>query len=158
MTADPGRGPQARSSDAVIRPVEAGDWEGWRAQWEGYLSFYRHGLPEATTRVTFDRLCDRVDGMFGFVATDGAEIVGLVHALTHPSTWSASTYCYLEDLFVAPAARGSGVARRLIEVVATEAKARGAERVYWHTQEFNGPARSLYDTVARRTSFVVYER
>ena len=34
---------------------------------------------------------------------------------------------------------------------------RGAGRLYWHTQEYNGRARSLYDQVARPTSFVVYE-
>jgi len=34
---------------------------------------------------------------------------------------------------------------------------RGAGRLYWHTQEYNGRARSLYDQVAHLTSFVVYE-
>ena len=34
---------------------------------------------------------------------------------------------------------------------------RGAERVYWHTQQYNGAARSLYDTVGNLTSFIVYE-
>jgi hypothetical protein len=34
---------------------------------------------------------------------------------------------------------------------------RGAGRLYWHTQEYNGRARSLYDQVARVTSFIVYE-
>ena len=38
------------------------------------------------------------------------------------------------------------------------ADAHRAERVYWHTQEYNAPARSLYDQVGRRTSFVMYER
>ncbi len=35
--------------------------------------------------------------------------------------------------------------------------ARGADRVYWHTQQYNGRARSLYDQVGHPTSFVVYE-
>jgi hypothetical protein len=34
----------------------------------------------------------------------------------------------------------------------------GAAKVYWLTQEYNAPARSLYDTLGHRTSFVVYER
>jgi len=42
--------------------------------------------------------------------------------------------------------------------VAQAAKAQGADRLYWHTQEFNGAARSLYDTLAARTSFIVYQR
>jgi len=142
----------------VIRPIATGDWERWQPLWAGYLHFYREALPEDTTKLTFDRLCDNADGMFGYVAMSGDDLTGLVHALVHPSTWSAACYCYLEDLFVAPAARGTGTARALIEAVAEQAAIRGAERVYWHTQEFNGPARSLYDRVARRTSFVVYQR
>ena len=33
-----------------------------------------------------------------------------------------------------------------------------ADTVYWHTQEFNADGRALYDTLARRTSFIVYQR
>jgi hypothetical protein len=52
-------------------------------------------------------------------------------------------------------ARGD-VARRLVEAVFAFADRFGPASVYWLTQEYNGPARSLYDTVAHRTSFVVY--
>ena len=111
------------------------------------------------TRTTFRRLREGEDGFFGLVAAgaDG-QLVGLAHAIFHPSTWTESTYCYLEDLFVARSGRGSGVARGLIEGVYAEADRRGAASVYWHTQAFNAPARSLYDQVGRPTSFVVYER
>jgi GNAT superfamily N-acetyltransferase len=126
--------------------------------WEGYLHFYRKELAEQVTLQTFERLCEQTNGMFGIVAERGDELVGLAHGLLHPSTWSVAPTCYLEDLFVAPAARGTGAARTLIEAVAGEAARRGAEKIYWHTQEFNGPARSLYDQVASRVSFVIYER
>jgi GNAT superfamily N-acetyltransferase len=127
----------------VIRPVVAADWSGWEALWEGYLRFYREVLSNDVSRATFDRLCEQRDGLFGFVAegVDGA-LAGLVNALTHPSTWTTESYCYLEDLFVDPSSRGAGTARELIEAVGAEARARGAVKVYWHTQEFNGPARS----------------
>jgi GNAT superfamily N-acetyltransferase len=75
----------------------------------------------------------------------------------HPTTWSKRPYCYLEDLFVAPAARGSDLGRSLLEHAKGASVERGAGRLYWHTQEYNGRARSLYDQVARPTSFVVYE-
>ena len=142
----------------TIRPVADEDWDGWKPLWDGYLDFYREHLDEATSRFTFDRLCKREDGLFGFVADSGGEIQGLVNALVHPSTWTKSCYCYLEDLFVAHDSRGSRIARELIEAVSTEASVRGAAHVYWHTQQFNGAARSLYDQIARLTSFVVYER
>ena len=50
------------------------------------------------------------------------------------------------------------MARRLVEAVYAAADAGGASTVYWHTQEFNAEARALYDTLARRTSFIVYQR
>jgi GNAT superfamily N-acetyltransferase len=141
-----------------IRPVAQEDWEDWKPLWEGYLAFYREQLDEATSRFTFDRLCNRQDGMFGFVAEADTGLLGLVNALVHPSTWTTGCYCYLEDLFVSRESRGSHVARELIEAVSAEATVRGAAHVYWHTQQFNGAARSLYDQVAKLTSFVVYER
>jgi GNAT superfamily N-acetyltransferase len=141
----------------AIRPLAESDWDGWKPLWDGYLAFYREHLDDETTHNTFNRLCKREDGMFAFVADSGEQILGIVHALVHPSTWTKNCYCYLEDLFVSRDARGGHIARELIEAVTTEASARGAAHVYWHTQEFNGAARSLYDQVAKLTSFRVYE-
>lgn len=149
--------PPADPPAGVIRPIAEGDFARWLPLWKGYLRFYRTELAEDVTRATFERLC-AADGMFGFVFESGDELVGLVHALLHPTTWSRAPACYLEDLFVAPAGRGSGAARALVEAVTAEAVRRGAAKVYWLTQEFNGPARSLYDQMATRVSFVVYER
>ena len=92
------------------------------------------------------------------MAADGRELLGFATYLFHRSSWSMQPYCYLEDLFVAPAARGRGVARKLVGAVYAAADAVGASNVYWHTQEFNADARALYDTLARRTSFIVYQR
>jgi GNAT superfamily N-acetyltransferase len=144
----------------MIRPLQRSDRAGWEELWRGYLRFYRSELDPAVTDATFERLCARSDGMLGLIAVPdgGGAPVGLAHVVLHPSTWSAGSYAYLEDLYVSSAARGSGVARALIEAVYAEADAAGADRVYWHTQEFNAPARSLYDQVAQRTSFIVYQR
>jgi GNAT superfamily N-acetyltransferase len=141
-----------------IRRLEPGDWSTWKVLWQAYLDFYREQLPDELTAATFARLCADDGDLVGLVAADRKnEPVGIAHLVFHPSTWSATTYCYLEDLFVAPRVRGRDVGRRLIEAVYDEADRRGSTNVYWHTQEFNGAARSLYDTVAHRT-FIVYER
>jgi GNAT superfamily N-acetyltransferase len=143
----------------VIRELAAADRAEWDQLWQAYLRFYRAEVSDEVTAATFRRLCDQTDGMIGLVATDEqGTLLGLAHLIFHPSTWSADPYCYLEDLFVAPAARGTGTARELLDAVFGEAQRRGATRTYWETQEFNAPARSLYDQVAHRTSFVVYER
>jgi GNAT superfamily N-acetyltransferase len=130
----------------------------WQPLWEGYLRFYRAELDRAVSDETFARLCAPDGDMVGLIASDReGQGVGLAHLVFHPTTWSDSPSCYLEDLFVASSARGSNLGRQLIEAVYELATETGADRVYWHTQQFNGAARSLYDVVAQLTSFVVYE-
>lgn len=142
----------------TLRRLAAQDRADWEPLWAAYCAFYRADVDAGITTHTFGRLCEG-GNLIGFIAFDAqGAAVGFVNALFHESTWSMNGYCYLEDLYVAPVARGSGVARLLIEQVYAAADARAAERVYWHTQEFNAAARSLYDTLARRTSFIVYRR
>ena len=142
----------------TVRPLEPRDFDDWLPLWDGYNSFYRNEVTAEVTGNTFRRLHEGADGFFGLVAEHDGGLVGLAHAIFHPSTWTTRTYCYLEDLFVARTHRGSGAAGTMIEALYAEADRRGADSVYWHTQSYNAPARSLYDKVARPTSFVVYER
>ena len=143
---------------ADIRQLRNDDWDDWHALWTGYLDFYRADLKEETGRATFERLCEEHDGMFGLIGLDAeGRGIGMADCVMHATTWSRTPRCYLEDLFVAPAARGQDLGRALLEAVKTQASRRGARTVYWHTQQYNGPARSLYDQVGRLSSFVVYE-
>jgi GNAT superfamily N-acetyltransferase len=143
----------------MIRALQAEDFAPWEQLWLAYLRFYRAELDDELTAATFRRLCDQTDGMIGLVAIDDQDaLVGIAHLVFHPSTWCTNLYCYLEDLFVSPSARGTGAARQLIEATYAEADRRGATRTYWETQQYNGRARSLYDQVAHATSFIIYER
>ena len=122
------------------------------------MRFYRERLPEEITQTTFDRLVDPNNELKAFVAESEGRLIGFAHYLFHPSTWSLSGYCYLEDLFVDPTVRGQGAGRALIKAVYGAADAGGASKVYWLTQEFNADARALYDTLGHRTSSIKYER
>jgi GNAT superfamily N-acetyltransferase len=142
----------------TIHELDEGHWEQWLPLWKGYLEFYRAELPEETTRGTFARLVGGDRTMFGLLAvSERGEGVGLTHCIVHPTTWSDEPKCYLEDLFVAPAARGSNLGQDLLKEAKRESVQRAAGPLYWHTQSYNGRARSLYDLVARPTSFIVYE-
>jgi GNAT superfamily N-acetyltransferase len=141
-----------------VKGLGEGEWDQWLPLWEGYLHFYRAELSEETTRHTFARLTAGEAGMFGLLARDEHGTgIGLAHCVVHPSTWSRDPYCYLEDLYVSTMARGGDVGRNLLEEAKRQSVERGAERLYWHTQEYNGRARSLYDVVGHPTSFIVYE-
>lgn len=141
-----------------IRPLLPTDRKQWDALWAGYLRFYRHHLPAEVTERAFVRLTEPNARLHGLVAEHAGTLVGFAHYQFHPSTWAVSDYCYLEDLYVDPAARGHGIGRALIHAVYAEADRAKAANVYWLTQEFNADGRALYDTLARRTSFIRYER
>jgi GNAT superfamily N-acetyltransferase len=145
-------------SNLTIRRLVQDDFDSWESLWQDYLRFYRADLSDEITRHTFDRVVDETHGLVGLVAQGEQGLVGLAHLVFHASTWSFATYCYLEDLFVSPAARGRSVAKALFSAAYEEADRRGATRTYWHTQQYNGPARSLYDQVGHLTSFIVYQR
>jgi len=146
------------TEDLSIRPVRPADRAGWEPLWQGYLAFYRADLPADVTEHTWTALTDPASTVHGLVAVTGDRVIGLAHVVLHATTWATRVTCYLEDLFVDRSVRGAGVGRRLIEAVYEFADEHEASGVYWLTQEYNAPARSLYDTVARRSSFVVYQR
>lgn len=144
----------------VIRDLLKEDRPGWENLWGGYLDFYQAPMEAVVIEVTWSRLLDPEEPMIALVARDAGthELIGLVHCVFHRGTWAVGEFCYLEDLFVAPNARGQGVGRALIEAVYARADARKCERVYWLTHETNATARHLYDQVARHTGFIQYRR
>lgn len=131
------------------------DHERWLVLARGYKAFYKTEVTDAEYECAWKRLLseDRIRGLGAYV--DG-RLVGITHYLFHTSTW-AGQVCYLQDLFVDPEVRSRGVARALIEAVARMARERGAERMYWLTQDHNTTARALYDKVARYNNFIRYE-
>jgi GNAT superfamily N-acetyltransferase len=143
----------------AVRELRAEDEASWRRLWRGYLDFYETALPEQVYATTFDRLTDpAVRDYFGILAVEGEEPIGLAHYIYHRHGWQIEDVCYLQDLYVAPEARGSGAGRALIESVYAAADAAGRPSVYWLTQEFNATARRLYDQLGSVTPFIKYRR
>lgn len=140
-----------------IRPLEDGDHPAWRALWADYLAFYETSLPDAVYAQSFARMmADDAREFRGLVAVEGGELVGLAHYLLHRNAWSLADSCYLQDLFVRPAQRGSGIGGKLIAAVRAAAKSAGADALYWMTHESNTTARALYDRLAKRSGFIEY--
>jgi GNAT superfamily N-acetyltransferase len=141
----------------VVRRLMHDDHEQWLALWRGYQTFYEVDIPHATTEVTWERLLDDREPMFGALALDSNVVVGIVHWILHRSCWTVGDNCYLQDLFVAEDERGKGIGRALIEHVHQAARAAGCDHVYWLTHETNAEAMLLYDRIASRSGFVQYE-
>jgi GNAT superfamily N-acetyltransferase len=142
-----------------IRPLRQTDEAEWRRLWTDYLAFYKTTVPEEVYASTFARLLgDDPQDFSALVAEGDTGLLGLTHYLFHRHGWKIENTCYLQDLFVDPAARGTGLGRALIEAVYEKADAAGAPSVYWLTQDFNHEARLLYDRIAKVTPFIRYIR
>lgn len=66
------------------------------------------------------------------------------------STWIGKPGLYLEDLFVRPAARGSGLGKALLMELAKIAAARGCGRMEWSVLDWNTPAIEFYKALGAK--------
>ncbi|MEM9551131.1 MAG: GNAT family N-acetyltransferase [Pseudomonadota bacterium] len=149
----------APETDVIIRPLRPEDRDQWAVLWHDYLAFYETAVAPEVYDSTFKRLLgDDPQDFSCFVADRDGQLLGLVHYLFHRHAWKVENVCYLQDLFAAIEARGTGVGRKLIEAVYAAADAEDAPSVYWLTQDFNKTARQLYDRIGTLTPFIRYNR
>ena len=140
----------------VIRPIEQQDRQQWEPLWQGYLEFYEVTLSAEQSDLTWERFFDPGHVFQAVVAEVDGSIVGIAHAMLRQSTWEAVGDLYIEDLFVAPSARGHGVARGLIEYFRQQGQAQGVGALYWQTRAGNLKAQGLYDQIATKNDYIQY--
>jgi ribosomal protein S18 acetylase RimI-like enzyme len=70
---------------------------------------------------------------------------GLVVLRFRPSLYSPALECYLAELYVAPAKRGQGLGRQLMDAAIELARGRGADYMDLATSEDDVAARALYE-------------
>ncbi len=140
----------------TLRDAAPEDEATWRGLWDAYLAFYAVDLAASVTDLTWARLLDPASPLKARLACRDDRVEGFAIHQHHPSSWVAGDDCYLEDLFVADTARGGGVGRALIDDLIALARARGWNRLYWHTDEDNARARALYDSYTPSDGHIRY--
>jgi GNAT superfamily N-acetyltransferase len=78
------------------------------------------------------------------VAELDGEVVGFALWYVTFSTWKGLPGLWLEDLFVRPAARGTGLGTALLQSLAAVCVARGYARFEWWVLDWNAPAIGFY--------------
>jgi len=140
-----------------IRELEPADYEGWSALYSGYKAFYNLAATDEDLRAAFDWILDENHPQYGFVVESEGTLAALAHYQVHPNPLTASYRMYLNDLYVDKAYRGRGCAGSIIETLITICQNEGFEKLRWVTAEDNYRARSLYDKLAQKSNFIIYD-
>jgi len=108
------------------------------------------GAPEKC-RLTPDQLHAALfrssPALFGHVATVDGEVVGYALWFLNFSTWRGTHGIYLEDLFIRPEHRGSGLGRAFLSTLAAECVKQGYTRLEWVVLDSLAPTIAFYKSI-----------
>jgi GNAT superfamily N-acetyltransferase len=136
---------------ATIRPARPGDEADILRLIRALADYEREpDAVEATAEGLAAHLFADGPRVFAHVAEQEGRVVGMALWFLTFSTWTGRHGIYLEDLFVDPAARGGGIARRLVEALAAEAAAWGCARIEWAVLDWNEQAKAFYRRLGAR--------
>lgn len=142
----------------VVRRLAAEDRAEWERLYVGYCTFYEREVSAAQLDTLWSWIDEgRLDALVACSVDDPSELAGIAHVREFIRPVAAFVAGFLDDLFVDPTHRGSGVVQALLDAVKEHARAEGWERVRWITAESNDRARAVYDHVATRTAWVTYD-
>ncbi|KAI0078349.1 acyl-CoA N-acyltransferase [Panus rudis PR-1116 ss-1] len=80
------------------------------------------------------------------------EAIGLAMYFFNYSTWTGKPGIYLEDLFVKPEARGSGVGKAFFAELAKVAEEKDCARIDWSVLKWNKPSIDFYEKTLGATA------
>ena len=143
----------------AIATVGEDDLDELRPLLRAYCDFYEVApTDEALLALSQALLADPDREGVQLIARDErGEAIGFAALYWSWDTLNATRIAVMHDLFVTPAARGSGVADALIEACLHECHGHGAARLAWQTARDNVPAQRVYERVgATREEWVDY--
>lgn len=140
----------------IIRSALPADEAAWLQLWQGYCSDCGLAAGADVTRRTWTRILDPDSAIMCIVAEVEGQVYGFAHCVVHEHTRETQPVCCLEDLFVAPSARGRGIATALIEWLRNAMRAEGWAHLYWLARQDDELARRLSDRFGRADHFARY--
>ncbi|MEM9450296.1 MAG: GNAT family N-acetyltransferase [Cyanobacteria bacterium P01_E01_bin.6] len=145
-----------QSHITIIRPQLA-DLDHLVRLFDQYRVFYQQASDlDAAAQFLRNRLVKQDSTIYAAQADD--QLIGFTQLYPSFSSVSMKAIWILNDLFVSPAYRNQGVARKLIEMANHHAHATGAVRLALSTQHSNHAAQQLYESIGyeRDTEFIHY--
>ena len=141
----------------LIREVQLKDKEQWQKLYKGYADFYKAEINNQILETVWSWLHDKNHELDGIVYEVDEGIVGLAHYRKMPRPLRGKNIGFLDDLFVDPKHRGKKIGEELINELKKISKSKGWGLIRWITHNDNLRAKRLYDKVAQKTSWNLYE-
>ena len=140
-----------------IVPLSAAHFDQWQELYAGYAEFYKTPLPTKTMETVWQWLNE--NKLRGLCAEkEDNALAGIAHWAPVLRPLHGAPLGYLHDLFVIPQARGAGVGAQLVAAAARDAHKEGCAVLRWATAADNQTAMRLYDRIAKKTKWVIYEQ
>ena len=141
----------------MIRNIEIKDKEQWKKLYHGYADFYQVTISEQILETIWDWLHDTNHDLNALVYEIDNSIVALAHYRRMPSPIRGKYIGFLDDLYVDPQFRGKKIGEKIIKKLNDISKERNWGLIRWITRNDNHNAKSLYDKVAKKSTWEVYE-
>jgi GNAT superfamily N-acetyltransferase len=146
-------------TEVDIARVTAGDVDELMPLLRGYCEFYKSAPSEQSLHTLCEALLANPDGagIQLLARTPDGTAVGFATLYWTYSTLHPGPIGLMNDLYVAPAARGGGIGPALIEACTAESARHGAIALEWATAPDNARAQVIYDrTGAQRETWISY--
>jgi ribosomal protein S18 acetylase RimI-like enzyme len=141
-----------------VSELSASDRDGWESLYRGYADFYQVPMTPKILDQVWSWIFDNAQPFFALIAKDDNGVaVGMMHYREMASPLRGAMVGFLDDLYVLPDSRGSGVVNALFDSLDRSAKQNGWPFVRWITADNNYRGRSVYDKLADRTPWITYQ-
>ena len=141
----------------TIREIQLKDKNQWEKLYKGYADFYKVEMNNKILQTVWSWLHDKNHEVNGIVYEVDNKVVGFAHYRRMPRPLKGEDMGFLDDLFVTPEYRGRKIGEKLINRMKEISTQKGWNLVRWITRDDNIRAKSLYDRVAEKTNWDVYE-
>ncbi|OUS38348.1 GNAT family N-acetyltransferase ['Osedax' symbiont bacterium Rs2_46_30_T18] len=142
----------------TINALQLEDREQWQRLYYGYAEFYQVPMNQKILDQVWSWIFADDQPFYALIAKDEkGQAVGLMHYRGMPSPLRGATVGFLDDLYVDPNTRGSGVVDLMFERLQQQAKAHSWPFVRWITAENNYRGRAVYDRLAEKTQWQTYQ-
>ena len=141
----------------MIRNIQIKDKDEWRELYQGYANFYQVEISKITLDTVWNWLLDQNHELSGLVYEINNKLVAIAHYRRMPSPLRGKDIGFLDDLYVHPDFRGRKIGEEIINKLNHISQEKGWGLIRWITRNDNHNAKSLYDRVANKSSWDVYE-